>query len=416
MITLGKFDQGISDTALSEYKALVKKLTVIEGGQWENHLRDEGRWVEFKPLDAGVPMKVSEVQQFLKHSGFFPHGKIDGICGYRTSSAIRLFQEYLRSVEGISEIGYPDGIFGNISASHARRWQQEGRKADWVASSGDKQSAEHNKWLSLLNKIKGRALTDPGSPFNRVNTHPKPGDTVKPANWDFDSGRIHMIGVRRRKSAQDNQDSAVQVLNDLFVLLLNGAVFKFYGSTEPGTKESTKGYPFLVPGQHLYRFGWHKLSELKKVYHALKPGTDQGVLIVRSKNVIPKESDLAGPLERNITINIHWGGEGVSDKAGWSSGCQVIAGRSYINHQDKPINCTKFAAANYDQLGVKVEGVYQTKGAYSVLEDLVAALSGASPDDNIVRYTLIREEDLAENPEITPDQVADTVKQLKTTS
>ncbi|MBK9314945.1 MAG: hypothetical protein IPM55_11975 [Acidobacteria bacterium] len=414
MITLGKFDQGISDSALSEYKAFVKKLTVVEGGQWENKLRDEGRWVDFQPLDGSDPMKVSEVQNFLKGAGFFPHGKIDGICGYRTSSAIRLFQEYLRTVEGNTEIGYPDGIFGNKSAANARRWQEENRKADWTAFTGDKSSAEHGQWLTLLNKIRERAVTDAGNHFARVNSHPKPGDTVKPADWDFDPRKIHMVGIRRRKGPQDTQDSGVQVLNDLFALLINGVVFKFYGSTEPGTKETTKGYPFLIPGQHLYRFGWHKLGELKKVYHALKPGKDRGVLIVRSKKVIPTEEELAGPLERNITINIHWGGEGISDKAGWSAGCQVIAGRSYINHLGQPINCTKFAAANYDQLGTKAEGVYQTKGAYSVLEDLVAALSGASPDDNIVRYTLIREEDLAAHPEIAPVQAADSVTRLKT--
>ena len=48
---------------------------------------------------------------------------------------------------------------------------------------------------------------------------------------------------------------------------MRGVVFTFYGSTEPGTKEGSK-YPFLVPGQHRYRFGLHKQSEEAKVFHA----------------------------------------------------------------------------------------------------------------------------------------------------
>ncbi|QQS47061.1 MAG: hypothetical protein IPM66_24865 [Acidobacteriota bacterium] len=405
MIALGKYDQDIQGSALDDYKALVKKLTVVEGGAWEKHLRDEGGWVEYSAVDAAEPMTVKETQQFLRDSGFFPHGRIDGICGYRTSSAIRLFQEYLRTVEGVAEIGYPDGIFGQKSAGHASRWQAENRKSDWTGISGATPTDECARWLSILQSHKDRAGADTAGVFAKVKAHPSPGDTVKPADWDFDGRRIHLIGIRRKKGSQDAP--GVQVLNDLFVLLINGLTFKFYGSTEPGTKESTKGYPFLVPGQHRYRFGWHKITDMKKVYHALKPGTDKGVLIVRSKNLIPTEADLAGPLERNISINIHWGGEGESDKAGWSAGCQVVAGRSYTNHTDQAINCIKFAAPGYAQLGTKIEGVRQTKGAYTVLEDLVAALSGASPDDNIVHYTLLREEDLGSTG------VADQVERLK---
>jgi hypothetical protein len=113
------------------------------------------------------------------------------------------------------------------------------------------------------------------------------------------------------------------------------------------------------------------------------------------------DADLARKLEPNITINVHWGGEGLFNVGSWSVGCQVIVGKGYINHNDTMINCSEYAATKYGELGAKNDkGVYQTKGAYNVLTDLVAALSGADKDDNIVRYMLIYERDLALNPEI----------------
>ncbi|MCB0290705.1 MAG: hypothetical protein KDH97_10660, partial [Calditrichaeota bacterium] len=57
----------------------------------------------------------------------------------------------------------------------------------------------------------------------------------------------------------------------------------------------------------------------------------------------------------------------------------------------------KYAAVNSGGLGKYVNGNYQTKGAYTVLSDVVAALSGS---ENIVRYMLITEEDLAMSPEV----------------
>ena len=53
------------------------------------------------------PMTVADMQQALKSIGFFPGGKVDGICGYRTRAAMRLFQEYVRSVEKLPCV--PDG-------------------------------------------------------------------------------------------------------------------------------------------------------------------------------------------------------------------------------------------------------------------------------------------------------------------
>jgi peptidoglycan hydrolase-like protein with peptidoglycan-binding domain len=60
-------------------------------------------------------MTVAAVQQALQ-TGFFPGGSVYGICGYRTHSAIRLFQEYVRSVEKPPDC-LPDGRFGPKGSS-----------------------------------------------------------------------------------------------------------------------------------------------------------------------------------------------------------------------------------------------------------------------------------------------------------
>jgi hypothetical protein len=357
---------------------------------------------------------VSDLQRFLKGAGFFPYGKIDGICGYRTTSAIRLFQEYVRTVEGNNAIGYPDGRFGSVSLEHVKRWQANNQKADWSAFSAASPSPEHALWMALLKKVKEHYLANPSETLQQVNNAP-PCDTVKVANWDLDPNKIHLIGIRHRKEAQPGD--AKQVLDDVFILLIQGLAFKFYGSTEPGTKIAEQ-YPFLVPGQHRYRFGWHHLSEMEKVFLALRP-VGKGVLVQRSKNIIPTDADLSGPLDvPNTDINIHWSG-GVTENAGWSAGCQVITGRSYFNHKNQPINCSAFSASAplskdaYANLGQKIAGVYRTKGAYSVLEDLVAALSGADKDDSIVRYTLLLEQDLMLHPEVGAGRAREILAQLK---
>jgi len=417
MIALGNYDSNIETGALDEYKKLAKDLTVVAGGQWNNQLRDEGGWADFKPLAADNEMKVAEVQQFLKDAGFFPHGKDDGICGYRTTSAIRLFQEYVRTVEGKTEIGYPDGKFGKVSVEQVRRWQANNQKADWAAFSAASPSPEYAQWMALLQKVKEHYLANPSETLKKVNAFTKACDTVKVAAWDFDPNKIHLVGIRHRKAAQAGDGK--QVLDDVFVLLIRGMAFKFYGSTEPGTKDKgADKFPILVPGQHRYRFGFHKLSELQNAFLALRP-VGKGVLVLRSKNLIPTDADLSGPLDGpNDTINIHWSG-GVTENAGWSAGCQVITSRSYINHLDQPINCSGFAASAqfskeaYANLGKTIGGVYRTKGAYTVLEDLVAALSGAVKDDNVVRYTLLLEEDLKLHPEIGEGKAKEILARLK---
>src|SRR5262245_50890381 len=411
MITLGTYDSNVQSSALDEYIEHAKKLTGVE--TWENKLRGEkdGEWAEFRPL-SGSAMTVADAQRFLREAGIFPSGKLDGICGYRTLSAIRLFQEYVRAVEGDAGIGSPDGVMGPKTIAHADRWRAKNQKAEWADVSAADPTREYAQWMSLLRIVKEKYVAAPNAMLRKLNEHTQPSDTVKVPNWDFDPTKIHLIGVRRNETAIE-AGAGERKFDDVFVLLIRGLAFKFFGSTDPGASANPKGAPFLTQGQHLYRFGWHKLSDLNRVFHALKP-LSSGVLVVRSKDMVLNDADLAGGLERNDSINVHWGGEGLLNVGRWSEGCQVIAGKGYINHNDAEVNCSEYAATKYDQLGVKNEKkVYQTKAAYNVMTDLVAALSGAGQDDNVVKYILIYERDLELSPEIGAGKANEILTRLQ---
>ncbi len=265
--------------------------------------------------------------------------------------------------------------------------------------------------MQLLNATKAQYLASPGAIQAKVNAAGT-CDTVKVADWDFDPDKVHLIGIRRRKSA-----SPLQSLDDPFKLLIQGQVFTFYGSTEPGTKSSDEPkFPYLVPGQHRYRLGWHHQGEGEKIFQALKP-LSAGVLVQRSAGVIATDAELQGPLDPrlNTSINVHWGGGGTKDSAAWSAGCQVVVGNSYSNHRGQVIDCSPFAAEGYAGLGAtNAKGVYQNKGAYTMLVNLITALTGENADDNVIRYTLLTEADLSIDGDQIASQTIDLLQQLRT--
>jgi hypothetical protein len=224
-----------------------------------------------------------------------------------------------------------------------------------------------------------------------VNALNKTYSTIKATDWNFSPDEIHLIGIRRN---QGIAESLRRANDDLFILLINGMVFKFWGSTDPSKNMvgTSRKAPFLVEGQHKYRFGWHKISEEKKIYRALKPYNANGVIILRDldNNNALTPNDLAirgnNSLEVNNSINIHWSGIGTSN---WSAGCQVIVGKNYINNQNALADCSKFSSTAYSELNASSK---KTKGAYNVLADLVVCYS--KPGVDYVLYTLGREESL----------------------
>lgn len=378
MITLGSFDTGTTDAARADYLKNLEKLTRVALSAVAPGV-DRLAFTPYTP-EAGQPMSVAAVQEGLKRIGIFPGGVVDGICGYRTQSAIRLFQEYVRSVEKLDCL--PDGRFGPGTQQHLKRWLDNGLSTVWTPAisawkSGTPAHGDYADWLALLRAVKTKYESQPTRALQLVKASSIKSDTRPVTDWDYAPSHVHLVGIRRREASGK--------FDDIFVLLLKGLVFKFQGSTEPGATSSPLGRPYLVQGQHDYHFGWHQ-----KKYLALRPN-GPGVLVVRSKNNDAlDDADYANGLEANATINVHWGGKGLmADVKTWSEGCQVINGSVYVDHANQLVSCAKFAALNNGDINSN-PGV--TRGAYNVLLDLVTALgSDLAPT---VKYTLLVEEDL----------------------
>ena len=128
MMVLGCCDSNISQTAFHAYEQLVEGIARVPMAE----VRDGGDKLTFKKHtpDDKQPMTVRQVQQALSVSGFFPGGAADAICGYRTLSAIRLFQEYVRTVEKLP--CDPDGRFGPQSQRQLKRWTDGDNQTEWA--------------------------------------------------------------------------------------------------------------------------------------------------------------------------------------------------------------------------------------------------------------------------------------------
>jgi len=388
-LTLGSFDAGKIKT-VEDRKAYLRRyhLGGIENLTEKMVFKDDDlkRNREFVELTGN---EVTRLQEFLHKKGFMPRGVIDGVFDYVTQASVRLFQEYVRSAEGI-QIDV-DGIVGPGTMKHIDRWRaDDGKVSDWKKWSLENPTSEYTQWLDLLNKAKIYYTENTNPILDQVNAFGMVTDTRKVVDWDFNPKQVHLIGIRRGQ----NLSSAVRESDDMFVLLIKGMVFKFWGSTDPSQaiaynpkKEKGKrgrlDEAFLVEGQHKYKFGWHRGT-----YRALKP-YGKGVLVFRDRNDdnALTEADLEKGLDSqpNHSINIHWSGIG---KTNFSAGCQVIAGQSYINHKNEGVDCAYFAAYGDGQLG---NGKF-TKAAYNVLADLIVCYS--EPGIDCIYYTLGREKSL----------------------
>jgi hypothetical protein len=380
MIELGCCDAGVATAERDAYLKKVEQTTRLrlsEVADSSDRIKLHGH-----APDAQQPMTVADMQRGLAAAGFYPGGNLDGICGYRTLAAMRLFQEYVRSREKQPIV--PDGRFGPISQKHLKRWVDDNLATEWAPTiarwrAGTLQGTEYAAWLALLEAVKTHYTANPTPMLQKVNAFNGASDTKKIAGWNFASaGNVHLIGIRRSEASGK--------FDDVFVLLVKGLVFKFQGTTEPGASENPLGAPFLVHGQHDYHFGWHQ-----RRYLALRPqGT--GVLVVRSKGDLRLDDvDVGRGLEANATINIHWGGKGLKfDVKNWSEGCQVVNGSLYLDEKNTLVDCTAFAAANNGEVAANP---LKTRAAYNVLADLVTALAGDLPGGS-VKYTLLAEQDL----------------------
>lgn len=383
LLKLGTADSGNQPTNLKNYLKSIH-ATLHPTLQNRAQFRDESQWRSVQTIPGN---EVKELQQFLMDAGFLLPDTPDGIYGYRTRAGARLFQEYVRSVEGIAAIGTPDGVVGNNTRKHIQRWKDGNLKSEWGKASVENQSIEFTRWMNILRSMHEGLKQNSNLVLDMVNAYPKKSDTLPISEWSFDDKDIHFIGIRRNYDTKEWKRGN----DDVFILLINGMVFKFWGSCDPNPKGSRTDEPYLVEGQHLYQLGWHKMSEREKAYMALKPKT-VGTLVYRDRtgaNALTEANVRKGLTGPNNSINIHWSGIGSYN---FSAGCQVIAGASYINHKDEVVDCSGFASKSYAGLK-KVAGVpRKTKGAYNLLADLVAVYR--RKENNTVRYTLGRDVNL----------------------
>lgn len=408
-LSIGHFDKGAAPENVNQFFAPYHN----RGGflaqvfaRNRNKFRDDdrNRWSSLKEVRGNsiTGAEVKRLQTFLFDSGFMPRSNKDGIFGYVTQASVRLFQEYIRTIEKID--CKPDGIVGSQTWGHVARWEKAGLKADWGMSQ------EYQKWMTTLKATKKHYQEHSVPVIDMVNQFPKPSDTRKLEDWEFKENDIHLVGIRvGENSIEGNLKS-----NDLFVLLINGMVFKFWGSTDPNVgKKGRARKAFLVEGQHKYGFAWHSLSDDNKTYRALWPYSkpNGGVMVYRdwNKDKVFDEKDIklrenqgktAIDTDLNHTIHIHWSGLGLSN---WSAGCQVISGNKYINNKNETIDCTKFAATTYNQRG-------KTKGAYNVFTDLILAYAPVGKD--YLLYTMGRDETLQIGGQFEGDYLEKTMKEI----
>jgi len=443
LLKLGYLDANasVSDQELNSY---IKTFRVA-GSNMKNFklLNDDrtdynNRWVP--PFRGDKNDEVVKLTKFLEKAGFMPNASHDGFFGYVTQAAVRLFQEYVRTrdpnydpkAKG-QKICYPDGVVGSGTRGHITRWKTDKKKASWAKApkSKNKEAQNAQEWRDKFITT-AKHLTDHPGPVQRARKRFKAKtDSLLPKDWKFPEGQPLLFGIRRQADVDNHVDVKVdrwkgkkkikviqkrRPMDDLFVLLINGHSFVFYGSTDPSLHQvSVKNEPFLINGQHLYQFGWHQISTQKKTYRAFRVAKN-GVVVIRDvekANALTLKN-IENGLDKtaNGTINIHWSGLGHNN---YSAGCQVIAGSSYLNSSGQLKSCKKFAASNSSSLGNSVTGGRRTKGAYNLLMDLILVYGRNTPWSLCppLRYTLFSASDLVAAGVATKAELKTIRKKLK---
>jgi hypothetical protein len=390
---LGCYD---ADVAEEDMRELLARYHRRFGGKPTTKLRhgDSLKWVG---LTKTAHDAVKTLQSFLIHAGFLPaRVGTNGFFEYTTLAGLRLFQLYERCY-GQDDLK-PDGVVGRGTWGVIKRWQDEGRTAEhWPRG---QQTPEYAKWIALLRKAKKHYLehehlipktVDQTVATLNANDRLPPADTLAVTDWHTDDDEIHLIGIRRKEDTEGEGRRN----DDLFILLINGLAFTFWGSTDPRQKDEKRSdEAFLAEGQHKFRFGWHNS---RNPYQGLNP-YERGVLVFRDDKANDNkltEEDIKEGLDPapNTTINIHWTGHGTGPSGTWSEGCQVIAGRTFLDPDGERQDFGSFAAAATSQIQANSpRSIRHSMAAYNVFTDLLLAFAPQPVD--YLYYTLGRDDTL----------------------
>jgi hypothetical protein len=350
-------------------------------------LEETGSWTGAKNLSESP---VRELQERLRRAGFYPKGALDGIYGYRTQSAVRLFQEHVLTIERREEIGDVDGIAGDKTQKHLDRWLASGLTPAW-----GEPTAEYRSALDGLRTLQQHFTGSDQKGIRLLEENAEGSASRKVADWTYRDEDFHIVGIRRNENEvfDTGRGTRRRRNDDVIVLLINGTRWVFRGSTNPSPNmpKPRREHPFLLRGQHEYRFGWHKIGGTEqapgrsKVYRAYKPRPWHGPLTVRAVGDLLTDESFEDA-EKNPGINIHWSGSGT---ANWSAGCQVVAGAKYLDFRNELVDASHRAAAGYGQLSGG-----KTRGAYNVFVDLTTIFADdPRPVGDTLLYTLLYERD-----------------------
>ncbi len=403
VVYIGHCDVGCIPDARASFLSPFHNVSGSQALKGKVSFRDDDRktWRKFREL-SDSRFTVSNINEFLHSAGFMPRARPLPVFDYVTQSAARLFQEYLRTMEGQTDIK-PDGFVGQKTIAFMQQWMDKGKTCEW--GDRDSPSSEYIQWINSLNLAKQHYAQNQPDLLRQVAEHPAASDSLAVSDWTFSPNDIHLVGLR----SGEHLDQKRRVSDDLFILLINGQVFKFWGSTDPNAELAERpDEPFLVEGQHKYRFSWHKINSDKQIYRALRP-YGNGVLVFRDNdndNALTAK-DIQSGLDKqpNPTINIHWSGIGGYN---WSAGCQVIAGKSYINPAGRVIDCSAFAARKSSELDNTHR---KTKGAYNTLADLILCYAPAQIDH--LYYTLGRDDTLLLSDVFDADYLKRTFRSMQ---
>lgn len=384
----------------------------------EVRFRDDTRncWYPWEHLAGN---RVREHTRFLHAAGFMPNATHDGIYGYVTQAATRLFQEYVRTIDRPEAHrrrdppSWPDGVVGTDTLHYRAEWERDNRVCRWAAPG--EATPDYLRWMAYLPRVAQYYADKPGPELEALASAEHRGDSLLPAAWTFDADEVHLIGIRL--GADRAPDGDRRAPDDLFVLLVNGRSFYFWGSTDANPAPGREGY--LIETQHRYRLDWHNIGTGRRdrIYKAARPA-GAGVMVIRDVH----DHDALTTANRrngfdpvpNPTFNIHWSGLGISN---WSAGCQVASGKNYVNDTGDLISCVDYAARTDRERGRRrsTGGPRLTMGAYTVLSDLVLCYT---PRPDLTKkptfpYTLLGEATFDRVPGMDRTELADRVDLLR---
>ncbi len=395
-LRLGRVDEWVSLSEVDKQSFLARYHHPAGFAAEEVRFRDDSRnlWRDWEPIPGD---RITQLTRALQRAGFMPHAVHDGVFGYVTQAAVRLFQEYVRSVDLAPPAPregpacWPDGIVGRHTTYYLHEWRNTGRRCRWMDGPP---TQDYLQWMGWLPEVAAYYREHPTGSMQHLVAADVRGDSLVPAEWQFSSDEPHLIGIRRHAAAPPDREGK-RPPDDLFVLLINGRSFYFWGSTDANAAQGAEAY--LLEGQHRYRFNWHNLGPNRRwrIYRAARPAT-AGVLVLRDVHdhgaLTPENRRDGFDPDPNPTINIHWSGRGITN---WSAGCQVIAGGAYINDLGEAVSCHAYTAHTEAQRGTKrdPQGPRLTMGAYTFLSDLLLCYTPPAPPTQkpVFRYTLLEE-------------------------